>query len=166
MDRVADYLMILNLNIGGDSAYGGYIDNIDTVITTEGSIALRLGNVKEETSIIVKIPQFLTELSIVYFGFTACKNDQHLHVVYYFTFLGMALKTMAGDIEIFSRFALWLNWMEPFTAGLIFCNIDFKRKQWLKTSLAILFAINFLFFGLITRIGSLPYAGCGFIWDK
>ena len=152
--------------MGDGFIYQGYLKNIDKVITSEGSISLLLGRTQREVSILIKIPQFLTEVSIIYFGFEACKKDRHLHVVYFFAFLGVILKLISGDIQILYRFALWFNWMEPFVAGLIFCNINYSQKQWLKPALTFVFAVNFLFFGLLTKIGSLPYAGCGFIWDK
>lgn len=143
----------------------GYMANASEYFTLEGSQSFKEG-VEVVTSTVYNYVTYLSNLCVVYYGFKACEGDSKLHVAYYFSYLGIIIMTMAGDIMILSRFGLWINWMIPFVVGLIFCNIDFRHKLYLKYGLLFVFFMRFVFYGVIRSMGSIPYAGCGFIWDK
>ena len=71
-----------------------------------------------------------------------------------------------------------VNWISSWAQGIVIAVIistiiemilpNGNIKKYVKTVIGvyIVFAINYIFYGLIRSIGSLPYAGCGFIWDK
>lgn len=160
----ADYLSKLNL---GDDAKGqSYLDNSDRWFTSEGSIANVLGTGVAQLSKLYITVKFLVNLFIVYFGFYACRNDRKLQTVYYFAYIALIIQTIAGDIELFIRFSQWTNLLTPILVGVMFAKIKLPQVKNLQVVIYVVFAINYIFYGLIRSIGSLPYAGCGFIWDK
>lgn len=160
----ADYLSTLNL---GDDVKGQeYLDNSERWFTSEGSLSNVLGKRAVQLSMLYIIINFLVNLFTVLFGFYACKDDRKLQIVYYFAYIALIIKTMAGDIELFIRFSNWTNLLIPVLIGVMFAKIKLLQNQNLQIVIYIVFAINYMFYGFIRAIGSLPYAGCGFIWDS
>lgn len=160
----ADYLSKLNL---GDNVKGqGYLDNSDRWFTSEGSIANVLGKGATQLSMLYVSVNFLVNLFTVWFGFYASRDDRKLQTVYYFAYVALIIQTMAGDIELFVRFSQWTNLLTPILVGVMFAKIKLPQVNNLQVLIYIVFAINYIFYGLIRSIGTLPYAGCGFIWDK
>lgn len=160
----ADYLS--KLNLGDDVKGQGYLDNSDRWFTSEGSITNVLGKKAVQLSMLYVSINFLVNLFIVLFGFYACKDDRKLQTVYYFAYIALIIQTIAGDIEIFTRFSNWTNLLTPILVGVMFAKIKLPQIKNLQVIIYLVFAINYIFYGLIRSIGSLPYAGCGFIWDK
>lgn len=160
----ADYLS--KLNLGDDVKGQGYLDNSDRWFTSEGSITNVLGKKAVQLSMLYVSINFLVNLFIVLFGFYACKDDRKLQTVYYFAYIALIIQTIAGDIEIFTRFSYWTNLLTPILVGVMFAKIKLPQIKNLQVVIYVVFAINYIFYGLIRSIGSLPYAGCGFIWDK
>ena len=56
--------------------------------------------------------------------------------------------------------------MLPFVVGLIMSRSDVIKNQKIRIAIWCIFAMKFIFYGIIRAVGSIPYAGCGFIWDK
>lgn len=160
----ADYLS--KLNLGDDVKGQGYLDNSDRWFTSEGSITNVLGKKAVQLSMLYVSINFLVNLFIVLFGFYACKDDRKLQTVYYFAYIALIIQTIAGDVEIFTRFSNWTNLLTPILVGVMFAKIKLPQIKNLQVIIYLVFAINYIFYGLIRSIGSLPYAGCGFIWDK
>lgn len=160
----ADYLS--KLNLGDDVKGQGYLDNSDRWFTSEGSITNVLGKKAVQLSMLYVSINFLVNLFIVLFGFYVCKDDRKLQTVYYFAYIALIIQTIAGDIEIFTRFSSWTNLLTPILVGVMFAKIKLPQIKNLQVVIYVVFAINYIFYGLIRSIGSLPYAGCGFIWDK
>lgn len=160
----ADYLS--KLNLGDDVKGQSYLDNSDRWFTSEGSIATVLGNGVAKLSMLYITVKFLVNLFIVYFGFYACRDDRKLQTVYYFAYIALIIQTIAGDIELFTRFSNWTDLLTPILIGVMFAKIKLSQIKNLQVVIYVVFAINYIFYGLICSIGSLPYAGCGFIWDK
>ena len=160
----ADYLS--KLNLGDDVKGQGYLDNSDRWFTSEGSIANVLGKGATQLSMLYVSVNFLVNLFTVWFGFYASRDDRKLQTVYYFAYVALIIQTMAGDIELFIRFSQWTNLLTPILVGVMFAKIKLPQVNNLQVLIYIVFAINYIFYGLIRSIGTLPYAGCGFIWDK
>lgn len=160
----ADYLS--KLNLGDDVKGQGYLDNSDRWFTSEGSIANVLGKGATQLSMLYVSVNFLVNLFTVWFGFYASRDDRKLQTVYYFAYVALIIQTMAGDIELFVRFSQWTNLLTPILVGVMFAKIKLPQVNNLQVLIYIVFAINYIFYGLIRSIGTLPYAGCGFIWDK
>lgn len=160
----ADYLS--NLNLGDDVKGQGYLDNSDRWFTSEGSITEVLGKGAMKLSMLYVTIKFLVNLFTVWLGFYACSDDRKLQTVYYFAYIALIIQTMAGDIELLNRFANWTNLLTPILIGIMFAKIRLPQIKRMQVAIYIVFAINFIFYGIIRSIGSMPYAGCGFIWDK
>lgn len=154
------------LNLGDDIKGQEYLDNSERWFTSEGSLSNVLGKRAVQLSMLYIIINFLVNLFTVLFGFYACKDDRKLQIVYYFAYIALIIKTMAGDIELFIRFSNWTNLLIPVLIGVMFAKIKLLQNQNLQIVIYIVFAINYMFYGFIRAIGSLPYAGCGFIWDS
>lgn len=150
----------------GDASRSSYLENAERWFTEEGSISEVLGKDAAVTSFLFDSTGFLTNLCIVYFGFLVCKDNPKLHVAYYFAFLALTIKTMSGDIEILTRFSDWTMWMLPFIVGLIMSKSDVIKNPKLRIAILVIFAMKYIFYGVIRAFGSIPYAGCGFIWDR
>lgn len=160
----ADYLS--KLNLGDDVKGQGYLDNSDRWFTSEGSIANVLGEGVKKISLLYVSIRFLVDLFTVFFGFYACKDDRKLQLLYYFSYIALIINTMAGDIELFNRFANWTSLFTPIMIGIMLSKIKMPQMKKLQIVIYVVFAINFIFYGIIRSFGSFPYAGCGFIWDK
>ena len=160
----ADYLS--KLNLGDDVKGQGYLDNSDRWFTSEGSMANVLGKGVAQLSMLYVFVNFFVNLFTVWFGFYASRDDRKLQTVYYFAYVALIIQTMAGDIELFTRFSYWTNLLTPILVGVMFAKIKLPQIKNLQVVIYVVFAINYIFYGLIRSIGSLPYAGCGFIWDK
>ena len=161
----ADYLS--QLNLGDDVKGQNYLENSDRWFTSEGSIANVLGKGVAKVSTLFVTVRFLVNLSVVYLGFYICREDRKLQVMYYFSYISLILSSIAGDIELFTRFAHWTDWMTPILIGMLLSKVkDLKVNNAIKNVVYVAFAINFIFYGVIRSLGTLPYAGCGFIWDK
>lgn len=161
----ADFLATLNL--GEDVKMQNYLADSDRWFTTEGSMANVLGKGVQQLSIFYVIIKFLVNLFTVYVGFYVCKDDRKLQLIYYWAYVSLIIQIMAGDIELFIRFAHWTDIMMPILIGIVLTKIsENKGVVQYKQLVYFVFAINFIFYGLIRNLGSLPYAGCGFIWDK
>lgn len=160
----ADYLS--KINLGDDVKGQSYLDNTDRWFTSDGSIANVLGKNVTQLSMLYVSIKFLVNLFVVYFGFYACKDNRKLHLVFYFAYIALIINTMAGDIELFNRFANWTSLFTPILIGIMFSKIKMPQIKRLQIAIYVVFAINFIFYGIIRSLGTLPYAGCGFIWDK
>lgn len=155
------------LNLGDDVKGQVYLENSDRWFTSEGSMANVLGKGVTQLSLLYVTIKFLVNLFTVYVGFYVCKDDRKLQLIYYWAYISLIIQTMAGDIELFIRFAHWTDIMMPILIGIILTKIaEYKGVVKYKPMVYLVFAINFIFYGLIRNLGSLPYAGCGFIWDK
>ena len=154
------------LNLGDDIKGQGYLDNSDRWFTSEGSIANVLGKTATQLSILYVSINFLVKLFTVWLGFYACRDDRKVQIIYYFAYVALIIQTMAGDIELFIRFSQWLNWMMPILVSMMIIKVNMFKNQHIRLLIYIVLSINFIFYGLIRNLGSLPYAGCGFIWDK
>ena len=161
----ADYLSTFDL--GDDAKMQHYLSDSDRWFTNEGSMANVLGKGVQQLSIYYVVIKFLVSLFTIYIGFYVCKNDRKLQIVYYFSYVSLIIQTIAGDIELFIRFAHWTDLMTPILIGICLSKITiYKEVAKYKTVVYVIFAINFIFYGVIKSLGTMPYAGCGFIWDK
>lgn len=161
----ADFLG--KLNLGEDMKGLNYLENTDRWFTSEGSMANVLGKSVAKASIIFIVVRFLVNVSAIYFGFFACKEDRRLQLVYYFAYIALVLQTMAGDIEMFTRFAHWTDLMMPILIGIMLSKVPVVISNiHVRYAVYGVFAINYIFYGIIRSLGHIPYAGCGFIWDK
>ena len=160
----ADFLS--KLNLGDDIKGQGYLDNSDRWFTSEGAISNVLGQKAVQLSILCVSASFLVKLFTIWFGFYACRDERKMQTVYYFAYVALMIQTIAGDIELFTRFSNWTNLLTPILIGIMFAKLKLPQIKNLQVAIYVVFAINYIFYGLIRSIGSLPYAGCGFIWDK
>lgn len=160
---LADFLSTLDM---GDASRASYLENSERWFTQEGSIANVLGTKVAVASKFYVTISFLTDVCIVYYGFLVCKDNVKLHLVYYFAFIGLMIKTICGDIEILNRFADWTYWMIPVVIGLIMSKVNVIREPRIRIFILSVFVIRFIFYGVIRAIGTVPFAGCGFIWDR
>lgn len=153
----------LDIELEGYDEYNRYLRETDRVFTIEGSLS---GGAVKTLSLISVVVKFLSEIGIIFYGYKACANDKKLHLAYYFAFGGIIMIMISGDIQLLRRFGYYFNWMVPFVIGLIFYKVDFSKEQALKYVLMAIFLIRFGFYGVLRDLGTAPYAGCGFIWDK
>lgn len=160
----ADFLS--KLNLGDDIKGQGYLDNSDRWFTSEGAISNVLGQKAVQLSILCVSASFLVKLFTIWFGFYACRDERKMQTVYYFAYVALMIQTIAGDIELFTRFSNWTNLLTPILIGIMFAKLKLPQIKNLQVAIYVVFAINYIFYGLIRSIGSLPYAGCGFIRDK
>lgn len=158
---ITDSLKMKNLN--DDSISAHYIGNADRWFSEEGSISLVLGTKKATASIISKSVNFLSNASMIWYGYIAMKNNKKINIIYWFSYFALIIKTLGGDIEMYSRISQWFIYLTPILYGAIFAYTPLKHFE--KLALIILFLITWGFYGFIRNFGDIGYAGCAFIWD-
>ena len=150
------------ISLGDDVKYVGYVENADRWFTEEGSINEVLGKTKvAEIGMINVIAKFCCGVLFIIYGFKTCVKDFRLQIPFYFAYMALLLHTIRGDIEIYNRFAEWMNYFTPLVLGLILVNKEIRERY-------IIYAVvlvQYLFYGFIRLIGLIPYKGCAFIWD-
>ena len=156
--------LLNDLNLGDDTKFSGYVENADRWFTEEGSINNVLGKTMVRSmGIINLIAKFSAEVLLIIYGFKTCSKDSRLLIPFYFAYIALLLSTISGDIEIYARFAEWLNYFTPFVWGLVLGNKDIRLKE--KYVIYTIVVIQYVFYGFIRMMGSIPYKGCAFIWD-
>ncbi len=155
-----------NLNVDGDHRMLGYTEDAGRWFSEEGSIGLVLTGEKTKIAMsrlsIVTI--FLSNIVIIYYGFKLSKTQPQLQCAYYCAYFAILIKTVGGDIEMYARFYNWLVWFSPLVIGAFMCFVPMKKLEyWIVAS--IIFA-QFFFYGFIRQIGTIPFAGCAFVWDQ
>lgn len=158
---IADFLSTINL---GDNVAGSdFLVNADRWFTEEGSISLILGSQAHVANNIVLTLRFLIDISIIYFGLLAIKEQKSLSVLYWFAYFVIILRVIGGDIEIYNRFRQWMAFATPVICGAIlgYCEM----KPIVKRSVTALFIVYYLLYNTLYQFGTMGYSGCAFIWD-
>jgi len=156
--------LLQKIHIGNEISGQNYLINSERWFTSAGSIATILGNEQSAKSSLSISVFFLIDLITIYFGFLACKDDLKLQPVFYLAFISLIIRTIAGDIELLIRFSDWTYFMVPFMIGLMFYHAPMNKN--VRMVVFMIFAIRFLFYALVRALVTLPYAGCGFLWDR
>lgn len=159
---IADFLS-KNINLN-ESQGSAYIDNADRWFSDEGSMATVLGKKATTFSFINKASQFITFISIIYFGYLTKKIDKRLNIAYWFSYFAIILKTIGGDIEMYARFYNWCVIFQPIVIG-VFLN-NFRTPTFFKYTIYCVFALYFLYYSFFIMIFSTSMFGYGFIWDS
>lgn len=162
---VTDFLS--SLNVSDDVAFAGYVNNSERWFSEEGSIANVLGTKAASLSLISQIARFLSSLTIIFAGYHFIKNNREYNVVYWLSIFAIIIDSFGGDIEMYQRLVSWTIYLIPFTIGLMFSASIIKDmdKKYLFL-MGCVIVVNYVFYGFIRNIGSIPYSGCAFIWDK
>ena len=164
LEGFSTYIQGLNIAFGDSaSSFQKYVDESDFWMNS--SFSELQGTKYSGTRYVFNAIKLIANSSLIYFGFKACKDDEKLHVVFYLFFLSLILKEMVGDAMILVRFVLWINWMLPFVAGLVFCRDGIFKNNLIKYGAAACVFLHYVYYGFIYYIGSVPLTGCGFIWD-
>ncbi len=161
----ADWLGSFNFSDSDIKMGQGYLENTDRWFTEEGSIANVLGKQVGTKSIIDTTVRFLVNVFVIYFGYKVTLTNPKLQLPFYFAYLSIIVTCISGDIELLTRIDKMVYFMVPFVIGLIMSNIKFDKPILTYAFLGV-FIINFYFYGFIRQIGSIPYHGCAFIWDR
>lgn len=166
LDIFSVYLIEIGSFIGDTGTdMDNYLENADFWFTEKSSLSI-LDRGSSGPGFLYKAVQVLANSSIIYYGFTVCKDNKKLHIVFFFSYIALFLLFMTGRMELLKRFALFLNWMMPFMVGLIFSKPNvFKNNKEKYICFAFIF-LNYAYYGCIHYVGTRPLTGCGFIWDK
>lgn len=155
--------MLNKVNMTNDLAGANYINNAERWFSEDGSIALVIGSKKITVSIAYKVTKFLTDVVVIWYGYKAMKNNPNINIIFWFSFSALIIKTVGGDIEIYSRICQWTLYLTPILYGSIFAYNHLKNIE--KLSILILFIANWGYYGFVRSIGDMGYSGCAFIWD-
>lgn len=164
---LSDYALLLSgLNVDDSSAMSVYINHADHHFSTEGSLSAMEG-IEVRRSRINIILYFLTDIAVIIVGYFACKKNQKLTLLYYFSFLGILFQVLFGDIQVLMRFGYLFSWMCPILIALVITFKDYGKYEILKFVLWFLIFARYAFYGIIHQIGKITMEeGCMFIWDK
>ncbi len=161
---VTDHLS--SLSLGDESRMQLYLENSERWFTAEGSITnvLTGKSYSEGRSLINRTLLFFSQIIIIYYGFKAQITDKRLQIPYYFAYIAIIFMVIGSDIEMYARFRHWFIYLTPVILGVSInrtsINLYEKYAVW-----AIIF-LQYGFYGLIRQIGSIPYSGIAFIWDR
>jgi len=161
---VTDYLSALNL--GDDIKMQNYLDNSDRWFTDEGSISSIVygKNFVNAASLLNIVFSFCTQIVIIYYGFKAQLVDRRLQIVFYFSYFAVILNTIGGDIEMYRRFYNWFVYLTPFIIGAAMYKVPMKHYE--RYVVMLILMVNYFFYSFIRGIGSIPYSGFAFVWDR
>ena len=160
---LGDYIPYLKyIKLDENSAFIGYVENSERWFTEEGSIAYRTGTSTRAAIITVTIFYLLNAMTI-YIGYFFRKHSLELNVFFWFTYWALIIKSIAGDIEMILRFNTMLMYMTPLLMGIIVYKTKSQLTQGVYKILILLYYFVYIF---LLHIGTRPYAGCGYIWDR
>lgn len=153
--------LLQNLPISDTSSqFSGYIQNADRWFSNEGSLALlnngRVGNIYH-----MALTKFLN-IFLIYFGYESCRKNKGIKIIYMFFCIYTFLAIIGGDIEIYKRFGHWFVFALPILSSYIIMKFPMHRV--IKTILIVL-SIMVYMFPWLSKIGTMPYSGCAFVWD-
>lgn len=154
------------LDVNDSSAMSVYIENADRHFTEEGSISAKEG-LDTHRSIINIALYFVTDIALIIAGHFACRKNQKLVLVYYFSFIGILCQVLFGDIQVLMRFGYYFSWMLPLLISIIAVYNNYGKYELLKYVVWFLLIARYAFYGVIHQIGRITMEeGCMFIWDK
>lgn len=159
-DQFSDFLQE-NVEMDESEKMSVYIDDTERWFTDEGSLGY-IHNHSADNSLATMLGTLLFNLSVIFFGFKACKDDRRLMIPYFFSYVAILLFTIGGDIELYGRFAWWLYYLVPFiTAGMLTLQPNGSYIWW---GLLAVVLLQFVY-PLTYKIGMPGFAGCAFVWD-
>lgn len=137
-----------------------YANNSDRWFTDEGSLALinngRIGN---------PYHIFLKKwfgICLIYYGYKACKINKNIQVIFCMAYVSMLLYVVGEDIEMYRRLDHWIIFSISLLVGFILKYVPIKPK--IKLCIALLVIMVYMF-PWLSKIGTMPYSGCAFVWD-
>ncbi len=159
LSAFSNLLQILPIN-DASSQFSGYIQNADRWFSNEGSLALlnhgRVGNTYH-----IALTKLLN-IFLMYFGYESCKKNKGIKIIYFFFCIYTFLSIIGGDIEIYKRFGHWFVFALPILSSYVI--MKFPMNKIIKALLIVL-SIMVYTFPWLSKIGSMPYSGCAFVWD-
>lgn len=160
-DRFSDLLQE-NVDMSSDSERMlGYVENSDRWFTNEGSISY-IHNHSVDNSIATVLGKLLFNLTVIFFGFKACKSDSRLLIPYWFSYVAIIIFTIGGDIELYDRFGWWLYYLVPLVVAGIMTYLPKESYLWWAAFAVVL--LRYVY-PLTYMIGNPGHAGCAFVWD-
>lgn len=153
-----------NLHFADDSKGAYYIDDADRWFSDEGSMSNVLGKKAAGVSMLNQTITFLTYSSIIYYGFRFISIYKKYRIFFYLSYAAIIVKTIGGDVEMFTRIYHWLVVFIPFLIGLYMVNGNVNKN--IKYCLYGIYGLFFLWFAFISNIFTTSMFGYGFIWDK
>lgn len=137
-----------------------YANNSDRWFTGEGSLALiNNGRVGNPYHIFLKK---WFGICLIYYGYKACKINKNIQVIFCMAYVSMLLYVVGEDIEMYKRLDHWVIFSIPILVGFILKYVPIRPK--IKLCIALLVIMVYMF-PWLSKIGTMPYSGCAFVWD-
>lgn len=156
MDEIAGYIYMFD--ISSDMQGAGYMS--DRWLTTSG-IDGYTG--RRQISTIAKILLLGTYLPTIYYGFFFKKKNEKLGLIFLFSYIAIIFDNIRGDFELYGRLEQWFLYLSPILYAEVYDNL---KKGNIKIIYGSVLFLQFFFYNFIREIGSMPYAGCAFVWDQ
>lgn len=155
-----------SLDIDESMSMSVYIENAEHHFTLDGSLSERDG-LSTNRSLINIILYFLTDIALIIVGYYACRNNQKLVLLYYFSYIGIISQILFGDIQVLMRLGYSFSWMCPILVALVIVYNNYGKYRYMRAIVLLLLFARYAFYGIIRQIGKISMAeGCMFIWDK
>jgi hypothetical protein len=161
---MTDYLS--KFNLGGDIKMQQYLENPERWFSDEGSISnvVKGKEYVNPASLINMVFAFLTQVVVIYYGFKAQLKDRRLQIAFYFSYIGIVFNVIGSDIELYRRFYNWYIYLMPIILGVAMYKVPMKKYE--RYAVVVILLVNFYFYGFLRMMGSIPYHGHAFIWDR
>lgn len=156
MNEISKYIYMFDVSSEVHGA--GYLS--DRWLTTEG-ISDYSGH--RQISIIGRTLMFLVFLPSIYYGFYAIKENYKLGLCFCFSYLAIIFDNIRGNFEIYGRVEQWFLYMIPVLYAVVY---DQLKSENIKKAYGIVLILQFFIYDFVRNIGSMPYAGCAFVWDN
>lgn len=156
MDQIAGYIYMFD--VSSETQGAGYVS--DRWLTTNG-IDGYTGH--REISVIAKFLLLGTYLPAIYYGFFIKKENRKLGLIFLFSYIAIIFDNIRGDFELYGRLEQWFLYLSPILYAEVYDNL---KKGKIKMLYGSMLFLQFFFYNFIKEIGSMPYAGCAFVWDQ
>lgn len=154
-DIIASHLGSLDV---GFVRGGGYFKNADRWFTAEegafDNAAISAFNYAH---------RYLFNFFLIYVGFYIQLSAPKYRVFYYLAFIGIIIKTIGSDIEMYNRFYNWFIVFIPLIVGLTLSEEKNKLNYWALASLSMVYM---LYGGIFRELNSINEYVIQFVWDK
>lgn len=160
-DQISDLIQQFDIGDKSSTNMDYYVQHSDEWFSTDSSLSDKNAS-QSNKNIVISIAQFISNCMVIWFGYYAMLKDKKLGIVYYFSFIGILLMQIAGDLELWLRFGWWFIYLVPIMIAGIIANIHFSFVwRW-----PVYFIFALAYFGyLLLSVGSPGYSGSAFVWD-
>lgn len=162
-DNFSDYIQNNDIEMDAHQNMSNYVENSDRWLTDEGNLIYitKGGEAGGKTKFNI-MTGIVFDCLMIFLGFLGVRKNRKLAIPYCFSYIGIVLLAIGGEIELYNRFAWWFIYFLPVIVGSALTDVKMNLWLWL---VVLGFVLVQYVYPLLFKIGEPGYAGCAFVWD-